>query len=214
MSDANPSPDQTLDAIRKDGIVLCIRLDAADGLLDICRAALRGGLGILEITLTTPGALDAIEALSAEPGAIVGAGTVLTTDDVRDVALAGGRFALSPIFDPAVVDTAESLGILAIPGASTPTEIIAAHRHGARAVKVFPAGALGGPDYLRAIRGPLPFVDLIPTSGPAPHNVADYLAAGAIAVGFGRDVIAPGAGPAQVESAARRARGALTDARG
>jgi len=174
--------ERTRDAILEEGVVLCVRLGEGAPLLDVCRAAVKGGLRVLEMTLTTPGALDAIRVLAREGGSLVGGGTVLTRDEARAVADASGRFAFSPVFDPDVVDEAHRLGLLAVPGTATPTEILAAHRSGARLVKVFPAGALGGPAYLRAVRGPLPNVPLLPTSGPASESFAAYLAAGAVAV--------------------------------
>lgn len=206
--------EKTRDAILVDGVVLCVRLNQADTVIAACRAALRGGLTVLEITLTTPGALDAIRTLSSEPGAVVGGGTVLTPDDARAVADVGGRFALSPVFDPDVVDAAHELELLAVPGASTPTEILRAYRHGARLVKVFPAGPLGGPSYLRAVRGPLPDVALIPTSGATADTLHEYFAAGAVAVGIGGDVFPPEFTPDSVEAAARRVRDAVDSARG
>jgi 2-dehydro-3-deoxyphosphogluconate aldolase/(4S)-4-hydroxy-2-oxoglutarate aldolase len=138
---------------------------------------------------------------------------VLTPDEVRAVAEAGGRFVLSPVFDRAVVDEAHRLGLLAVPGASTPTEILAAHRHGARMVKVFPAAALGGAAYLRAIRGPLPDIPLVPTNGITAATIADYVAAGAVVVGVGGEVFPPNFTLDHVEAASRRVRHAMDAAR-
>jgi 2-dehydro-3-deoxyphosphogluconate aldolase/(4S)-4-hydroxy-2-oxoglutarate aldolase len=205
--------EKTLSDVLADGVFLCVRLGADTPLIEACRAAVRGGLSLLEITLTTPGALRAIETMAKEEGAIAGGGTVLTPEDARRVADAGGRFALSPVFDPAVVDEAHRLGLLAVPGTSTPTEILAAHRHGARLVKVFPAAALGGPDYLRAVRGPLPDIPLVPTNGIVAETIADYLRAGAVAVGVGGDVFPPGFTLEHVEKAAGRVRAAMNAAR-
>jgi 2-dehydro-3-deoxyphosphogluconate aldolase/(4S)-4-hydroxy-2-oxoglutarate aldolase len=208
---------ETLENTRRDvladGVFLCVRLGADAPLVDACRAAVRGGLSVLEITLTTPGALRAIEAMAKEDGAIPGGGTVLTPNDARRVADAGGRFALSPVFDPEVVEEAHRLGLLAVPGTSTPTEILAAHRGGARLVKVFPAAALGGPAYIRAVRGPLPDIPLVPTNGVTPDTIADYLAAGAVMVGAGGDVFPPGFTLEYVETASRRVRAAMNAAR-
>jgi len=201
--------EATRKALLEEGAVLCVRLGPDAPLADLCRAALRGGLRALEITLTTPGALDAVRELAGEPGALVGGGTVLTAAEAEAVADAGGCFVFSPVFDPEVVDAAHRRGLLAVPGASTPTEILAAWRHGARLVKVFPSNALGGPAYLRAVRGPLPEVPLVPTSGPTADTLADYRAAGAALVGIGAEVMAPGRAPDEVERAARRVRAAL-----
>lgn len=192
---------------------MCVRLGAAASVADACRAAVRGGLRVLEITLTTPGAVELIKELSRDDGAIVGGGTVLTVEDVRVVAEAGGRFALSPVFDPPVVDEAHRLGLLAIPGAATPTEILTAYNHGARMVKVFPSGALGGPTFLDSVRGPFPHIPLVPTSGPGAINVFEYFAAGAAAVGVGAEVFPRRFTLESVEAAARRVRAAVEAAR-
>lgn len=205
--------ETTLRDVLADGVFLAVRLGGGDPVLDACRAAARGGLRLLEITLTTPGALDVIEALAEDGNAVVGAGTVLTPDDARRVADAGGRFAMSPVLDPEVVDAIHALGLLAVPGAGTATEIQAAHRTGARLVKVFPAQALGGPDFLRKVRGPLPDIPLVPTSGPSAANAADYFAAGAVAIGLGSEVLTPDFTLESVEVAARRVRTAVDAAR-
>jgi len=204
-----PGAEPTLAKILSDGIVLCLRFGPGQAAVEAGRAAVRGGLKVLEITLTTPGALEIISTLAREPGVIAGAGTVLTAEAARDVARAGGRFALSPVFDPAMLDEAARHDLLAIPGAATPGEILAAHRHGAPVVKVFPSGTLGGPPYLRFVRGPLPHIRLLPTSGPTSENLADYMAAGAVAVGIGGEVFPPGFTLDGVEAAARRVRRAM-----
>jgi 2-dehydro-3-deoxyphosphogluconate aldolase/(4S)-4-hydroxy-2-oxoglutarate aldolase len=203
----------TLQEVLADGVFLCVRMGAADPVIDACRAAAQGGLKVLEVTLTTPDALEVIRELSKEPDLIVGGGTVLTPDEVRAVAQAGGRFVMSPAFDPGVVDEAHLLDMLAVPGGATPKEILMAHRHGAALVKVFPAAGLGGPDYLRALRGPLPNVPLVPTSGPSSENLVEYLDAGAVAVGVGSEVFPAGYTLQSVEMAAHRVRSAMDVAR-
>jgi 2-dehydro-3-deoxyphosphogluconate aldolase/(4S)-4-hydroxy-2-oxoglutarate aldolase len=209
----NSEIQRTLDDVLADGVFLCIRLGTGDAVVHGCRAAAKGGLRVLEVALTTPGAVDVIEELAPDAEFVVGAGTVLTPEDVRRVARAGARFVMSPVFDRGVVDEAHLLGVLAVPGASTPAEILSAHRHGAALVKVFPSGALGGPDYLRALRGPLPDIPLVPTSGPTADTIADYVAAGAVAVGVGREVFPPGYTLQSVETASRRIRSAMDVAR-
>lgn len=213
MSDINRSIERTRDALLEDGVILCVRLDKGETALEDCLAAVRGGLRVFEITLTTPGALDLIARLRDDEGLLIGAGTVLTTANVESVAEAGGRFVLSPVFDAEVVDRAHREGMLAIPGASTPKEILEAHRHGSRLVKVFPAGALGGPAYLRAIRGPLRHVDLVPTNGPTADTIADYVGAGAVAVGVGGEVFPAAYTRAHIEAASSRVRKAMDRAR-
>ncbi|NNG17331.1 MAG: bifunctional 4-hydroxy-2-oxoglutarate aldolase/2-dehydro-3-deoxy-phosphogluconate aldolase [Gemmatimonadales bacterium] len=204
---------RTRERLLHDGVILCIRMGAGDPVLDKCEAAARGGLRTLEVTLTTPNALDIIGTLAQREEMLVGAGTVLSRQAVRSVARAGGKFVLSPVFDSAVCDEARRVGLLAIPGTGTPTEILAAHRAGASLVKVFPAGPLGGPAFLRAVRGPLPDVPLIPTSGPTSETIADYVAAGAVAVGVGAEVFPPNSTLDSIEQAARRVRDAMDRAR-
>jgi 2-dehydro-3-deoxyphosphogluconate aldolase/(4S)-4-hydroxy-2-oxoglutarate aldolase len=206
--------DRTRDDILEVGAILCIRLDEGERVLDICHAAMRGGLRVLEITLTTPGALEVISTLAEEGECIVGGGTVLNAEEARAISAVGGRFAFSPVYHPQVVDEAHLHGLLFVPGAATPAEILSAHRHGVRMVKVFPAGVLGGPDYLRAVRGPLPGVPLVPTSGPTADTAADYFNAGAVAVGIGRAEVYPsGSSLEQIEEAARRVKTAVDAAR-
>ena len=208
------SASETLKTLLEEGAVLAVRLGPGENLAGACLAAARGGIGALEITLTTPGALGTIEALAKESGVLAGGGTVLTAEDVRNVAKAGGRFALSPVFDPGAADEAKRLDLLYIPGAATPTEILAAHRYGAPVVKFFPSGALGGPAFMKAFRGPFPNIPLLPTSGPTAENLASYFEAGAVAVGVGgAEFFAPGWTPSSVEAAARKVRQALSRVR-
>jgi len=207
------SHDATLDAthahVLKDRVILCIRLTDGAAVMDACHAAMKGGLGVIELTLTTPGALEVMTQLADDPSACVGAGTVLSTKDVEAVAAAGGRFAMSPVYDAEVVTAAHQNGLLAVPGAATPGEIFAAHRSGARMVKVFPSAALGGPAFLRAVRGPLPHIPMVPTSGPTAETLGDYFAAGAVAVGVGGEVFPPGYTLDHVEQAAAKVRRAV-----
>ncbi|MGE4618518.1 MAG: bifunctional 4-hydroxy-2-oxoglutarate aldolase/2-dehydro-3-deoxy-phosphogluconate aldolase [Planctomycetota bacterium] len=148
------------------------------------RAAIRGGFRICEFTLTIPDALEHIQAISEEfPEVVVGAGTVLSAEDARAAVEAGARFLVSPVADPTVIRTATELNVASIPGCSTPTEMLAAHQAGAPLVKLFP-GPAGGAAWIKAVLGPLPFLKIIPTSGVDLHNAADFLAAGAHAIGF------------------------------
>ncbi len=146
-------------------------------------AAVRGGFRHLEFTLTTPGALELVSEFSRRPGLVVGAGTVLTVEDARAAVRAGARFLVSPVMDEEVIRAAVDLGVAAIPGCHTPSEMLRAHRAGATCEKLFPAPA-GGPDYVRSVLAPMPFLRILPTNGVDEHNAAAYLAAGAVAVGF------------------------------
>jgi Entner-Doudoroff aldolase len=150
---------------------------------DAMEAAVRAGFRAIEFTLTTPGALELIADFARRPGLSVGAGTVLSADDAQRAVQAGASFLVAPNFDPEVVTEAARLGVASIPGVHTPTEMLAAHRAGAPLLKLFPAPA-GGPTYLRSCLGPLPFLRIVPTNGVDLDNAAQWLEAGAWAVGF------------------------------
>jgi Entner-Doudoroff aldolase len=146
-------------------------------------AAVRGGLRIVEFTLTTPGAYDRIAEFAARDGLVVGAGTVLEVEQARQAVKAGARFLVSPVTDEAVIEEARALGVAVMPGAHTPTEMLRAHRAGAQLQKLFPAPGQG-PAFVRACLGPLPFLRIVPTNGVTVENAGAWLAAGAHALGF------------------------------
>jgi len=175
-------------------LVAIVRLQRGERLLELAMALAAGGIRTLEFTLTTPAALDAIEACRRQLGeeVIVGAGSVLDGSDARRSLDAGAQFLVSPGFDPAVVAAAHAGGALAMPGALTPTEILAAWRAGADVVKVFPARAFG-PSYIKDLLAPLPHILLMPTGGVGAENAAAYLRAGAAAVAVGGSLIDPDA---------------------
>jgi 2-dehydro-3-deoxyphosphogluconate aldolase/(4S)-4-hydroxy-2-oxoglutarate aldolase len=194
-------------------LVAIVRLRDGAALLEVAAALVEGGITTLEFTLTTPGAVEAIERCRARFGetVVVGAGTVLDADGARRCLEAGAQFLVSPGFDPDVIAAARDGGALAMPGAMTPTEILAAWRAGADVVKVFPARALG-PRYIADVRAPLPEVRLMPTGGVDATNAAEYLRAGAIGVAVGGNLVDPAA-VARADWAALTARArALVDA--
>ena len=160
-----------------------LRTQYDDAAAPAMEAAIRGGFRIVEFTLTIPNALSHIESFGARDDIIVGAGTVLSPEDVQNAVTAGARFLVSPIVDEAVIEEANRLGVAVMPGAHTPTEMVRAHRAGAPLVKLFPA-ASGGPSYVQACLGPLPFLRIVPTGGVNAENAGRYLEAGAHAVGF------------------------------
>jgi 2-dehydro-3-deoxyphosphogluconate aldolase/(4S)-4-hydroxy-2-oxoglutarate aldolase len=166
-----------------------IRTDTAEQAVEAGRACLRGGIALLEITLTIPGALDAIRRLSTEPGAIVGVGSVTEPAQVRAAAAAGARFAVSPHFDADVLAEAKSHGLLSSMGGVTPTEAMTCHRAGVDVTKVFPASSFGGPAHLKALREPMPFLRLMPTGGVDESNLRAYLDAGATGFGLGGSLV-------------------------
>lgn len=146
-------------------------------------AAITGGFRIVEVTMTTPDCLEHISALSERHGLLVGAGTVLSVDDAKEAMAAGARFLVSPVTDPQIITFCRQHDLVSIPGTLTPTEMMTAHRAGADLVKLFP-GPANGPEFLKAVRGPLPFLRIFPTSGVTEENVDGWLAAGAFGVGF------------------------------
>jgi len=164
------------------GALGIIRVDQAEGLVRIAQALQEGGLDCIEITMTTPGALRAIEGASGKlDGVLMGAGTVLDAPTARQVILAGAEFLVSPTVEPDVIEMAHRYGKVVIPGAMTPTEILTAWEMGADMVKVFPASVLG-PSYFKAVRGPLPQIPLVPTGGITEDNAGEFIHAGAVVV--------------------------------
>jgi 2-dehydro-3-deoxyphosphogluconate aldolase / (4S)-4-hydroxy-2-oxoglutarate aldolase len=145
---------------------------------------------VIEVTMTVPGALEVIQALAkSSPQVLVGAGTVLDPETARSCILAGAQFVVSPSLNVQTVELCRRYSVPVIPGALTPTEIVTAWQAGADVVKVFPCGAVGGAKYLLALKGPLPQIEIIPTGGVSLANAADFLAAGAFALGVGGDLI-------------------------
>jgi len=173
---------RTIDLLVKDSAIGIIRVDYTQELISIARATKEGGLNCVEITMTTPGALRAIDAASAKlEGVLLGAGTVLDGPTARQAILAGAQFLVSPTVEPDVIEMAHRYGVVVIAGAMTPTEILTAWEMGADMVKVFPADILG-PGYLKAVHGPLPQVPLVPTGGITADNAGDFIKAGAAVV--------------------------------
>lgn len=153
--------------------------------LRVGTAVIEGGVDVVEVPLGVPGALDAVRSLVERfPSALVGAGTVMTAADARAALDAGAQFLLAPVLRPEVVEAAHAVGAAAVPGALTPTEIDACMRAGADLVKLFPADRLAPAD-LRALLAALPDAKLLPTGGITAANAAEWLAAGAVAVGVG-----------------------------
>ena len=178
-------------AIEEVGIVPVLRLSSASLVVRAVDALLAGGIPLFEITMTVPGAVDLIASLATRFSGrvIIGAGTVLTPEDARACIDAGAEFIVSPGLDRATVEAAHDRDIAIMPGALTPTEVIAAWKMGADMVKVFPCSAVGGAAYVRALKGPLPQVKLLPTGGVNLSTVRDYIMAGAAAVGMGSELV-------------------------
>lgn len=141
----------------------------------LARALIAGGLPVLEVTLRTPAALDAIRAMSRVPGAVVGAGTVVSPEDIHRARSAGAIFAVSPGLTDSLIAACEQGALPLLPGAATASEAMQAREAGFDMLKFFPAGPAGGPDYLKALGGPLPGIDFCPTGGVSAENARDYL---------------------------------------
>jgi 2-dehydro-3-deoxyphosphogluconate aldolase/(4S)-4-hydroxy-2-oxoglutarate aldolase len=200
--------DAVTAAVTRSGIVAILRARTADGFAAVADVLVEAGVTALEVTLTSRGAIDALAGLRRQLPAtvVVGAGTVLTADEAKASVDAGAEFLVSPVLDAGLV-AASSVPFY--PGALTPTEIYAAMRAGAPLVKVFPAGGLG-PAYLRDVRGPLPGARIMPTGGIKIEDVADWLTAGAVAVGLGSPLIGDAASGGDLRKLATRARQAVS----
>lgn len=179
---------RVLEQVRAAGVIPVVRAASADEALLVAGALIAGGLTVLEITLTVPDAARVISALARQPQLTVGAGSVLGAEAVRASLAAGARFIVSPALDLEVVAAARASDTAVLAGALTPTEVVRAWNAGADLVKVFPASAVGGPSYLRALKGPLPHVELVPTGGVTFESIPDYFGAGAAAVGAGSEL--------------------------
>ncbi|MCC7354433.1 MAG: bifunctional 4-hydroxy-2-oxoglutarate aldolase/2-dehydro-3-deoxy-phosphogluconate aldolase [Anaerolineae bacterium] len=179
-----------LDLIRKAGVIAIMRAKSSEQLLQAAEAIRAGGVCAIEVTMTTPGALSIIEQATArrDQGVLFGAGTVLDPESARAAILAGAQFIVGPSFNPAVVEMCKRYSIPVLPGAYTPTEIIAAWESGADMVKVFPA-SVGGPPLIKALKAPLPQIDLVPVGGVELDNTAEFIRAGSAAVGVGGSLI-------------------------
>jgi 2-dehydro-3-deoxyphosphogluconate aldolase/(4S)-4-hydroxy-2-oxoglutarate aldolase len=154
------------------------------------QAAIRGGFKIIEFTLTIPGVFDLVQDFSNREGLVVGTGTVMDVAQAQQSVEAGARFLVSPVVDEDVIGAANQLGVASMPGTHTPTEMLRAHRAGAQLCKLFPSPH-GGPDWVRAVLGPMPFLKIVPTNGVDQHNAGDWIAAGAYAAGFVAPLFVP-----------------------
>lgn len=183
--------EQVKSLILSEKLIPVVRVARAEEAVAVAKALVEGGSHIIEITMTVQGALEAMRDLAGNlpPEVVLGAGTVTHSSTARAAVEAGARFLVSPCLSLDVVETASSMGVLVISGAMTPKEILSAWRAGASLVKVFPVGPLGGPSYIRAIKGPFPEIPLVPTGGVSPSNARDYILAGASAVGMGGELV-------------------------
>lgn len=179
-----------MEQLSEVGVIPVVRGGQPETILALAKALQAGGIDSIEITVETPGALDAIKVVAAEMGEgfLIGAGTVLDGETARLAILAGAQFVVSPSLHPDVVKVAKRYGKLVAPGAMSPTEIVQAYELGADLVKVFPASILG-PEYIKNVRGPLGHIPLMTTGGIDLHNAVDFIKAGCVAVGVGGSLV-------------------------
>ena len=179
-----------LERITATGVIPVIRAQSADEAASAIAAIQKGGVSVLEITMTVPGAIELIrEVTRRATDALVGAGTVLDPENALACIDAGARFVVRPALNLATIAACREAGIAVLPGALTPTEVLTAWNAGADFVKVFPANALGGPSYLKSLKAPLPQVKLVPTGGVNLQTAKDFIRAGASALGVGADLV-------------------------
>ncbi|MGA2890621.1 MAG: bifunctional 4-hydroxy-2-oxoglutarate aldolase/2-dehydro-3-deoxy-phosphogluconate aldolase [Terracidiphilus sp.] len=204
--------------IEKSGILPSVRVTSRELARFAAETVYAAGIPVVEITLTTPGALDVIDDLARRyPDMAVGAGTVLDEESARSCVEAGARFLTSPGFVPEVAAFANKVDVVVLPGALTPTEIMAAWKAGADLVKIFPTGHIGGIQYVRALKVPLPQIPLIATGGVNQLTAFDFIQAGASAIGLGGELFPKEAlhfrQTDRIHELANRFRGLVKDAR-
>ena len=182
---------EVLRQITSTGIIPVVRAQSADEAMRAVEAIKEGGISVLEITMTVPGAVRVIEEVARryESDAVVGAGTVLDAETARICILAGARFVVSPALDVDTIACCRRYGVVVLPGAMTPTEVLAAWKAGADMVKVFPAGSMGGASFIKNLKAPLPQIELVPTGGVSLKTAADFIKAGSAALGVGTDLV-------------------------
>jgi 2-dehydro-3-deoxyphosphogluconate aldolase/(4S)-4-hydroxy-2-oxoglutarate aldolase len=179
--------------LKAQKVIALIRADNADNLLGCARALLAGGLGAIELTMTTPGAIELCAKVSKElPDVLLGLGTVLDADTARRGIAAGAKFIVTPAVRPEVIKVCNEAGVPILSGALTPTEACNAWDAGADVIKIFPAEFFG-PAYIKSLKGPFPKMEFLPTGGVTPETVGDFLKAGAFATAAGSALVAPAA---------------------
>jgi 2-dehydro-3-deoxyphosphogluconate aldolase/(4S)-4-hydroxy-2-oxoglutarate aldolase len=181
----------TAQIIESAGLIPVLRAKSEKQAHAVVQAMIKGGIRVVEVTMTVPDAVDLLKVLKKEYGdtVLLGSGTVTTAKEAEETIAAGAEFVVSPSLHPEVITATKALGKLSIPGALTPTEVITAYRAGADYIKIFPCSAMGGAPYLKALLAPFPFLKLIPTGGVTFHTAASFLEAGAKALGVGSDLV-------------------------
>lgn len=176
--------------LREIGLVPVLRAESEEQALGIAAAIAEGGVTVLEVTMTVPGAVRVMGRLTKErPDLLIGAGTVLDAETARVCMLEGAQFVVSPALNLKTIEMCHRYSIPVLPGALTPTEVVTAWQAGADVIKVFPASALGGAKYLKSLKAPLPQVEMIPTGGVSLATAKEFLEAGSFALGVGADLV-------------------------
>lgn len=183
--------ESTQEVIERVGLIPVLRARSVGQALAVVKAMIDGGITVVEVTMTVPGAVDLLRGLNREYGdkLLLGSGTVTTAAEAESTIEAGAQFVVSPSLHPEVIATTKAAGRLSIPGALTPTEVITAWRAGADYVKIFPCSAVGGAGYLKSLLAPFPGLKLIPTGGVTLETASGFLEAGARALGVGSDLV-------------------------
>jgi 2-dehydro-3-deoxyphosphogluconate aldolase / (4S)-4-hydroxy-2-oxoglutarate aldolase len=183
--------EQVVERIHEVGIIPVVRASSVEEANRAVEAICAGGVPVVEITMTVPNAISVIKEVVQQRGkdVLIGAGTVTSTDQAESCVSAGAQFLVSPGLSLHMMEVARKHSMLGIPGALTPTELMNAQEHGARLVKIFPCGNVGGAKYIKSLKAPFPKASLIPTGGVNAANAADFIAAGAFALGVGADLV-------------------------
>lgn len=183
--------EKALEKIRSAGLVPIVRTPSAEDASKAAEAIIQGGIGIAEVTMTVPNAIRVMEQVTAKYGGevLLGAGTILDPETCRAAILAGAEFIVTPSLDVRVIEMARRYSKPCFPGALTPTEVVTAWQAGADMVKIFPCGPVGGPKYIKALKGPLPHIEFVPTGGVSLENAAEFIKAGASAVAVGSELV-------------------------
>jgi 2-dehydro-3-deoxyphosphogluconate aldolase/(4S)-4-hydroxy-2-oxoglutarate aldolase len=185
------SKTEILQRIQNEKVIALIRADSSASLLDCARALAAGGLSLIELTMTTPGAIDLVAQVSRElPDVMLGLGTVLDADTARAGIAAGAKFIVTPAVRPEVIAACRQLDVPILSGALTPTEAVTAWDLGADVIKIFPAEFFG-PAYIKSLRAPFPQIKFLPTGGVTPQRVGDFLKPGAFATAAGSALVSP-----------------------
>ena len=184
---------EVLARLKAEKVIALIRADSSASLLDCARALSAGGLNCIELTMTTPNAIELCAQVAKElPQVLLGLGTVLDADTARKGIAAGAKFIVTPAVRPTVIAVCQELNVPILSGALTPTEAYTAHELGADVIKIFPAEFFG-PAYIKSLKGPFPKLEFLPTGGVTPETVGDFLKAGAFATAAGSALVSPAA---------------------